>query len=156
MTIANGPGDSRELCIRADGDLAAAVNPDLGELVVTRTPSGVELRGPLLDATQQWGLLHRLQHAGLVLRSVERVEPGEAGRTQAEQPAQLPTGPCVTVEVQGYVAALIAATLQGAHVHQHPPSTTLVRPLTTDQTLFDTLWELEALALDVLDLHIDG
>lgn len=29
-------------------------------------------------------------------------------------------------------------------------------PLTSDRVLFNTLWELEALALDVLGLHVEG
>ena len=148
MTIADTP---RRLCIRVEGELRETLDAELGGLSVTRLPSGTELRGQLPDATRQWSILHRLQRAGLVLRSVERVEVTEGGASTDDQPRR---GPLALVEVEGYAGDLIAASIQNMEVHQNPPSTTLTIPFTSDQALFEVLWELETLAFDVLDMHI--
>jgi len=148
MTMVDGP---RQLCIRVEGELRQALDTELGGLIVTRLPSGTELRGRLPDATRQWSILHRLQRAGLVLRSVERVEVPEDESSGA---AQRRHGPLALVEVEGYAGDLIAASIQNMQVHQNPPSTTLTIPFTSDQALFEVLWELETLAFDVLDMHI--
>ncbi|WP_298131650.1 hypothetical protein [Micropruina sp.] len=153
MTIASSP---RELRIRAEGRVPASLSTELGDMVVTRLPPGVELCGRLPDATLQWGLLHRLQRAGLRLRSVDRVEPGSSRTFRGSQSAPAASVPLLRIEVQGHAAALIAAALHSEQVYQAPPSTTLVMPLTSDRVLFNTLWELEALALDVLGLHVEG
>nr|WP_300143176.1 hypothetical protein [Propionicimonas sp.] len=148
MTMVDGP---RQLCIRVEGELRQALDAELNGLIVTRLPSGTELRGQLPDATRQWSVLHRLQRAGLVLRSVERVEVPEDTSSAGECPRQ---GPLALVEVEGYAGSLIAASIHNMQVHQNPPSTTLAIPFTSDQELFEVLWELETLAFDVLDIHI--
>lgn len=56
--------------------------------------------------------------------------------------------------MEGYAGELIAASIQNMEVHQNPPSTTVTIPFTSDQELFEVLWELETLAFDVLDMHI--
>lgn len=147
MTMVDGP---RQLCIRVEGELRQALDAELGGLIVTRLPSGTELRGRLPDATRQWSVLHRLQRAGLVLRSVERVDVPD-GVSTAEHSQQ---GPLALVEVEGYAGELTAASIQNMEVHQNPPSTTVTIPFTSDQELFEVLWELETLAFDVLDMHI--
>ena len=49
MTMVDGP---RQLCIRVEGELRQALDAELGGLIVTRLPSGTELRGRLPDATR--------------------------------------------------------------------------------------------------------
>jgi hypothetical protein len=146
--MVDGP---RQLCIRVEGELRQTLDAELSGLIVTRLPSGAELRGRLPDATRQWSVLHRLERAGLVLRSVERVDIPEGASSAADDPRH---GPLALVEVEGYAGPLIAASIHNMQVHQNPPSTTVTIPFTSDQELFQALWELETLAFDVLDMHI--
>lgn len=162
---------SLELRIRAEGELSSALVAELAGLTLRRTNGDTTMRGHVVDSSAIWGLLHRLERAGLRLRSFERFSPpvpdpqgasaaqsarGERSGVESGSPGSLPDDPLVFVEVEGSLASILSVTVPGTNIFQRPASTTLALPLSAPEALFDTLWVLEDLAVEIRDIRIVG
>lgn len=146
-----------ELRIHAQGTLDDALIAELGGLTVRPVPGGAVLQGPVVDAAELWGVLHRLHRAQLKIRSVERLgqsSPHQAPTTPQESDAARRDDVLVRIEVDGYAAGLMSAMVESAEVYQSPPSTTLVMRVPGEDVLFDVLDVLEDLALELRGIRV--
>ena len=147
-----GPRAPLDIRIHADGEVPPEVTAELGGLVATPVPDGTLLEGTVVDTAELWGVLHRLQRAGLRLSSVERPCAGRAPDPGAPGGNTL----LARVEVDGHAAGVVSVILRAADVYQNPPSTTLVFRLGDEDALFKVLDTLEDLALNLRGIHVDG
>jgi|GEM_PF-4580495 len=145
-----------ELRIHAEGVFDDALVAELGRLEVRHVPGGAILHGPVMDAAELWGVLHRLHRAGIRLRSLERLgAPDTHPATPRVEPAEVAEVE-VRIEVNGYAAGVVSVVVGKADVFESPPSTTLVMRLPTDgDVLFDVLDRLEGLALDIRGIRVE-
>ncbi len=145
-----------ELRIHAEGAFDEALVAELGRLEVRHVPGGAILHGPVMDAAELWGVLHRLHRAGIRLRSLERLgAPDTHPATPGVEPAEVAEVE-VRIEVNGYAAGVVSVVVGKADVFESPPSTTLVMRLPTDgDVLFDVLDRLEGLALDIRGIRVE-
>lgn len=160
-----------ELRIRAEGELSAALIAELAGLTVRGGHGETIVLGHVADSAAMWGVLHQLRRAGLRLRSFERfdvpvpaqqggsdAQGARAGRSGAESnpPGPLPDAPMVLIEVEGSVAGVLSGTVPSTIVFQRPSSTTLALPLSAPDALFDAMWVMEDLAMQIRDIRIVG
>lgn len=157
--VAGDAHSPTSLRIHAEGVIEDSLLSELGALSCRRVPGGAVLVGQVSDAAELWGVLHRLQRAGALLRSFERLgspcrKPTASGTAGSDEGAESGQGREVCIEVDGDAAGVIAVVVGEADVYQTPPSTTLVLRMEDDRALYGVLDQLEDLALDLRGVHV--
>jgi hypothetical protein len=142
-----------EVRICADGCLPPSEVAELEGLGIDRAVEQVVLDGCVVDQAALMGVLERLRRAGLTIRDVAPREP-DAGGTHADDAADTEVGEVAEVAVLGRVGEIVRSVLPFATVTEGAATTTIEIALASSDEVFDVLHRLEALALELREVHV--
>lgn len=125
------------------GELTAAVREELDGFVDLPTPGGYLLWGTVPDQGALLGVLRRLHLAGTIIEDVEQLHPKETG----------PGLVVARIQVGGFVADYLADEFASALLTE-PVETTIEVRVPNQEAFFAVLGRLEALALEVREIHV--